>query len=121
MYRHLGLLFLQVLLVIGLQGDKVLRVLMLGPPHNGEGTLSDLKVDLELIQLKRLLIRVLLFPGVDQSPKPSQCIKVLLFFKFLHLLFFGHFVYFLRHPAFGGQVVGQFALVPDCVFRQAII
>ena len=62
---HLCLAILQILLIVRLDRDHVLGLLVGGASHNSECTLTHLEIYLEVFQLERLLIRILLSSGVD--------------------------------------------------------
>jgi len=47
----LGLTILEVLFVVRLDRDHVLRLFVGGSPHDGEGALSNLEADLELFHV----------------------------------------------------------------------
>ena len=68
----LCLLFLEVLLVISLDGDYVLSVLVLGSSHDGKSTGSNLQVDLEIFKVERLLIWILLSFLIDNFSELLQ-------------------------------------------------
>ena len=70
-HSHLSLLVLQVLLVVGLDRDRVLRRLVHGSSNDGESTRANLKSYLELPQLKRLLLWILLPATVNQISEVS--------------------------------------------------
>ena len=81
-HGHLGLLVLEVLLVVGLDGNHMLGVFVLGSSDDGKGSCSYLKVDLEVSQIERLLIWVLLPSLIDDTPERLQSRQL----KFLLLL-----------------------------------
>ena len=71
MHGHLSLFVMQVLLVVSLNRDRVLRSLMHGSANYGERTRANLKSDLELSQFERLLFRILLPTTINQISKVS--------------------------------------------------
>ena len=72
MHSLLCLLILQVLLVVGFDGDHVFGLLVRRSSNNSEGTLADLQVYLKFIELKWLLVWILLSSCVDQIPEIAQ-------------------------------------------------
>ena len=71
-HGHLGLSVLEVLLVVSLNCNHVLSVSVLSSPDYGESSCSDLEVDLEVPQIERLLIRVLLPSLVNDTSERLQ-------------------------------------------------
>ena len=69
MDRHLCLTILQVLLIVRLDSDHVLGLFVSGTSHDCERTLPHLEVYLEVLQLERLLVRILLPSVVNKLPK----------------------------------------------------
>ena len=55
---------LQILLLVCLDRYHVLRLLMLRPSYDGERTLTDLKADLEISQVERLLLGLFFPPTI---------------------------------------------------------
>ena len=75
---HLRLPVLQVLLVVGLDGDHVLGLLVGRAPHHGKGALADLQVDLEVFQLERLLVWMIASACIDQLSEVAELHYLLL-------------------------------------------
>ena len=85
MHCHLCLLVLQVLFIVGLDGDGILRLLVRGTAHNCKGALAYLKANGELSQVKGLLVGM--FP-------PSTVNMVAKVSELNHLYFLLHFLSF---------------------------
>eukprot|EP00353_Schmidingerella_taraikaensis_P000331 CAMPEP_0185596302 /NCGR_PEP_ID=MMETSP0434-20130131/80677_1 /TAXON_ID=626734 ORGANISM="Favella taraikaensis, Strain Fe Narragansett Bay" /NCGR_SAMPLE_ID=MMETSP0434 /ASSEMBLY_ACC=CAM_ASM_000379 /LENGTH=74 /DNA_ID=CAMNT_0028224781 /DNA_START=1275 /DNA_END=1499 /DNA_ORIENTATION=+ len=69
---HLRLPVLQILFVVGLNRDRVLRGLVDRTTHDSEGTGANLKLDLEFAQLERLLLGILLSATIDHVSEVSE-------------------------------------------------
>ena len=64
-HSHLGLFVLKVLFVVGLDSYHVLGIFVLSSSHDRKSSGSDLQVDLEISQIERLLVRILLSSVID--------------------------------------------------------
>ena len=84
---HLGFLVLEILLIVGFDGDNMLRFFVLGSSDNGKGTLPNLQTYLELVQLQRLTVWILPSPPIYNLSEVSQRIQGLLSFEIPDLVF----------------------------------
>ena len=72
MHCVLSLLFLQVLLVVRLYRNDVLRLLMSSSADDSKSTLADLQANLELSQVQRLSLGILRPPLINQVSEVAQ-------------------------------------------------
>jgi hypothetical protein len=90
-YRHLRFLFLKILLIVGLEGDRVLALLVDGPANDCECSLAYLERDLELFQVEGLVIRLILASVINDRAEFSQPLLFFLSYILLNFSFLNGF------------------------------